>query len=116
MLNEYLSKIKEQTLTKEEAIEIDRYLYDNFDDMYTLDVKDVVYIIKLSKEFRLHHLLITLLYNSEIGCRYYLKEEDVDYFVYEHELQKALKEVDSMVSLNLPIKYRQMIRMTRKLN
>lgn len=33
-----------------------------------------------------------------------------------YELKKALKEVDSMVSLNLPIKYRQLIRMTRKLN
>lgn len=33
-----------------------------------------------------------------------------------HELKKALMEVDSMVSLNLPMKYRQLIRLTRKLS
>lgn len=89
MLNEYLSKIKGKTLTKDEAVKLDRYLYENLEEMYTLDVKDVVYIMDLSNEFRLRHLLITLLYNSEIGVRYDFKEEDLVYYIYEHELQKA---------------------------
>ena len=33
-----------------------------------------------------------------------------------YELKKALKEVDNMVSLNLPLKYRQIIRITQKLS
>lgn len=89
MLNEYLSKIKGKTLTKDEAVKLDRYLYENLEEMYTLDVMDVVYIMDLSNEFRLRHLLITLLYNSEIGVRYDFKEEDLVYYIYEHELQKA---------------------------
>lgn len=90
MLNTYLTKIKDKTLSKDEAIKIDTYLYENFNELYTLDVNDIVYIIKLSNQFRLHHLIITLLYNSEISCRYDFKEEDLRYYVYEHELNKGL--------------------------
>ena len=48
MLNEYISKIKDRSLTYEESCMLDEYLYNDLTKIYELDVEDIAYIINTS--------------------------------------------------------------------
>lgn len=90
MLNEYISKIKDRSLTYEESCMLDEYLYNDLTKIYELDVEDIAYIINTSNRFKLRNLIMTLLFNSEISIRYDFNESDINTYIFEHELNKAL--------------------------
>lgn len=90
MLNKYMFKIKHRSLNCEESCMLDEYLYNNLTKIYELDIEDIVYIVNMSNRYKLRNLIMTLLFNSEISIRYDFNESDLNTYIFEYELNKAL--------------------------